>query len=266
MPISPPSITAIWRQRAERCAVLAEDFEASRDVLRFYEQVLRFQAETARRATGKFSAGPSLREQVDVAFTAEALLPELLQLAETSGPKALAAEARKLRAASKESHRDLLLSAMASEIRFEPQTFFARACLQPLAEALQMQMGELPHAPTGSCPACGGLPQLAVLRSVGEGAERSLLCSFCLREWVYRRVICPFCQETDQDKLPRFSTEEFSYIGVHACDTCRHYLKAVDLSLDGRAVPLVDEVAAAALDVWAGAQGYLKIVPNLMGF
>jgi FdhE protein len=127
-------------------------------------------------------------------------------------------------------------------------------------------MGALPHAATKSCPACGGLPQLAILRSVGEGAERSLLCSFCLREWIYRRVICPFCEETDKEKLPRYSTEEPAYISIHACDICHHYLKAVDLSLDGRANPLVDEVAGAALDVWAGASGYAKIVPNVMGF
>ena len=52
---------------------------------------------------------------------------------------------------------------------------------------------------------------------------------------------------------------------VFACDTCKHYLKAVDLTVTGLAVPLVDEVAAAPLDIWAVQQGYAKTVPNLMG-
>ena len=38
------------------------------------------------------------------------------------------------------------------------------------------------------------------------------------------------------------------------------------MTVDGRAVPLVDEVAAVALDLWATEHGYKKIEPNLMGF
>jgi formate dehydrogenase maturation protein FdhE len=37
---------------------------------------------------------------------------------------------------------------------------------------------------------------------------------------------------------------------VDACDSCRRYLKNVDLVRLGLAVPLVDEIAAAALDAW----------------
>ena len=40
--------------------------------------------------------------------------------------------------------------------------------------------------------------------------------------------------------------------GVEACDSCHCYLKSVDLTVNGLAVPVVDELAtAAALDVWA---------------
>jgi formate dehydrogenase maturation protein FdhE len=38
------------------------------------------------------------------------------------------------------------------------------------------------------------------------------------------------------------------------------------MTVDGLAVPLVDEVATAALDVWAMERGFNKISPNLMGF
>jgi len=261
------NLSQTWEQRANRCAWLVEDAGASRDVLRFYEHVLRFQGDASRHCVQVLAPESGLREQIDVEFVAQALLPDLLKLVEAKGPAALAKEARELRAAPTEAIRELLILAVApGGMEFDRTTFFARACLQPAAEALQVQLGGLPHAAKGTCPACGGLPQLAVLRSVGEGAERSLICSFCLREWVYRRVICPFCEEMDKEKLPRYKAEDFTYVGVEGCDTCRHYLKAVDLSLDGRAVPLVDEVAGAALDVWAGEHGYAKVVPNLMGF
>jgi formate dehydrogenase maturation protein FdhE len=39
----------------------------------------------------------------------------------------------------------------------------------------------------------------------------------------------------------------------------------VDLTINGLAVPLVDEIAAAALDLWAVEHGYQKIELNLMG-
>jgi formate dehydrogenase maturation protein FdhE len=39
----------------------------------------------------------------------------------------------------------------------------------------------------------------------------------------------------------------------------------VDLTRIGFAIPLVDEVAAAALDVWSHEHGYIKIELNLAG-
>ena len=45
----------------------------------------------------------------------------------------------------------------------------------------------------------------------------------------------------------------------------RTYIKGIDLTLFGLASPLVDEVAAAALDVWAKERGYTKIEMNMVG-
>ncbi|HUK91878.1 MAG TPA: formate dehydrogenase accessory protein FdhE, partial [Blastocatellia bacterium] len=115
------------------------------------------------------------------------------------------------------------------------------------------------------CPACGGLPQLTVLRPEGEGASRWLMCAFCLREWPFRRIICPGCGEEDKEKLPRYSAEECDYVHVEACETCKRYLKAVDMTVNGLAVPLIDEVALAVLDIWAGEHGYSKVIRNLIG-
>jgi formate dehydrogenase maturation protein FdhE len=42
-------------------------------------------------------------------------------------------------------------------------------------------------------------------------------------------------------------------------------MKSVDLTVNGLAIPLVDEIAAAPLDLWAAEQGYQKIELNLMG-
>jgi FdhE protein len=87
-----------------------------------------------------------------------------------------------------------------------------------------------------------------------------------LREWLFRRVICPSCGEENRDKLPRYMSDECRYVRIEGCDTCKMYLKSVDMSVEGLAEPLVDEAAFAALDVWANDHGYRKIRPNLMGF
>jgi len=52
---------------------------------------------------------------------------------------------------------------------------------------------------------------------------------------------------------------------VEACDHCRVYLKAIDLTRNGLAVPEVDELASVALDIWAAEKGYTKLQGNLLG-
>jgi FdhE protein len=86
-----------------------------------------------------------------------------------------------------------------------------------------------------------------------------------LARWPFRRVVCPACGEEDERKLGYFQSPAFEHVRVDACDSCRRYLKNVDLARLGLAVPLVDEVAAVPLDVWAREQGYEKIELNLVG-
>ena len=116
------------------------------------------------------------------------------------------------------------------------------------------------------CPVCGARPQLAVLRPEGDGGKRFLMCSFCITEWEFRRVLCPVCGQEDHTKLPRYTAEGIPNVRVEACETCHSYLKSVDLTVDGHAVPLVDEVATVPLDLWAMENGFQKIRRNLMGF
>jgi len=104
-----------------------------------------------------------------------------------------------------------------------------------------------------------------VLRPEANGGKRLLMCSFCLTEWEFRRILCPFCGEEDYQKLPRYSVQD-PVVRVEACDTCKRYLKSVDMTVDGLAVPLVDEIATVPLDLWAAERGYRKICVNLMGF
>ena len=91
-----------------------------------------------------------------------------------------------------------------------------------------------------------------------------MICSFCLAEWQFRRILCPSCGEENNAKLPVFTAAELEHVRVECCDTCKHYLKTVDLTRNGLANPVIDEMAAVQLDLWAQEHGYSKLQLNLM--
>jgi FdhE protein len=84
-------------------------------------------------------------------------------------------------------------------------------------------------------------------------------------EWEYRRIVCPACGEEDVHKLAVYTAKEFAHVRVEACDTCHAYIKSVDLTKDGHAVPAVDELATIPLNLWAADHGYHKLQTNLLG-
>ena len=145
--------------------------------------------------------------------------------------------------------------------------FYARAFLEPVATSLAQADSDQPTAWTQNfCFACGGPPQVAVIRDLPDAlGRRSLTCSMCATEWRFRRLTCPNCGETDADKLPVHTAESIAHVRVDACTTCSRYIKTVDLRKNGTAVPLVDELAAVELDIWAQEQGLTKLRTNVLG-
>jgi FdhE protein len=261
---------ADWDQRIARAEELAREYPFSAEILRFYMRVAAFQSGLYRQAVSRalpaLAGQPSLREQLDVGLAVQHL-PALFSLADQHGPPGLARAARELRARDQQQWLAVFSSYAKGEGKdSEPDQFFARACLQPYAEYIAATSRVQLAGYAGSiCPLCNSRPLAAVLRPEGDGAKRSLLCSFCLLEWNYRRIVCPACGEQDHQKLPRYSAAEFPHIRVEACDTCKTYLKSLDLTVNGLAVPIVDEIAATPLDLWAGERGYHKMELNLIG-
>jgi formate dehydrogenase accessory protein FdhE len=157
------------------------------------------------------------------------------------------------------------VAALVPHLPFPPtgdaEQFFWRVVMQPYAEHSR-KPGE---AGGSKCPSCNSKPVVGVLRGEGDGAKRALICSLCALEWPYRRLICANCGEEDKEKLPVYSAAQIDHVRIDACETCRCYLKSVDLTKDGFAVPQVDEIATVALNLWADEQGYAKIETNLLG-
>jgi FdhE protein len=149
--------------------------------------------------------------------------------------------------------------------------YLARAATSPVLEALPLAAASLSGdaADDRRCPACGGLPQLAIFGETGEtlvAPQRRLMCARCATEWTYPRMTCVSCRETEGGKMPIFSDDALPHLRVDACDTCHSYLISVDTRREPGAVPLVDEIAGLPLDLAAAERGYSKIARNVMGF
>jgi FdhE protein len=78
-------------------------------------------------------------------------------------------------------------------------------------------------------------------------------------------MLCPACGEENVEKLVIYTADQFHHVRIEACDTCRYYIKTIDLTKNGNAVPVVDELAAIALSLWAIENGYLKLRANFLG-
>jgi len=238
-----------WTRRIERAAELELEIPAAAELLRFYGTIARFQKGIADRdlPPGPFSAHPA---QVPEPLCQDMM--RLVDLLRRSAPPQLAGAAM-----------DLWMKDDWDPADPAPR-FIARAVVQPYAECCARR-DSAPTAAGGSCcPFCGERPVCAVLRPEGDGGKRSLECSLCFTEWEFHRVRCPACGSEDKDRLPVYTAGQFPHLRVEACDACNTYIKCIDLTRDGLAVPEVDEIAAAVLDLWAAEEGYAKLQPNLL--
>ena len=259
-----------WGKRIERAIDLAGQHPSAAEILAFYSRILEFQQgvyDGISLLSDPGRDGP-FREQLDVDMAMQQL-PALLSLVHKAGPSKLAQDSVEISGASAERQRQVLRDFLEQTEGDGKETtsFFARVLLQPQAEYLAATAAAKLAGFAGSvCPICHAKPQVAVVHPEGDGGKRFLVCSFCLTEWEFRRILCPICGEVDHQKLPRYSAAGIAAVRVEACDSCHSYLKSVDMTVDGHAVPVVDEVATAPLDVWAIEHGFNKINLNLMGF
>jgi FdhE protein len=277
----------VWQQRIRRAEFLAKKHSYAAEMLGFYIHVARFQEDLFGRISESSAGVPPARgSQAQVSFASEWAghpldsrqgagatgllldsLPAFLSLVEKKAPVPLAEVAHQLRDTDPDSWPDLLNDCW-NRIAppTDPKEFLVLAFLQPYAEYVRTQAAVEPANSTSLlCPFCNRKPGLGILRQQGDGGRRSLLCVFCLTEWEFRRVVCPGCAEEDHAKLPVYTAEELPYIRVECCDTCKTYIKSIDLTKNGLADPLVDELASIPLNLWAQEHGYAKLRPNLLG-
>ncbi len=280
--------TDVWLDRRRRVAELRTRYGFARQLLDFYGALLPVQEKAfIDAATAQPPAGAL------VAYAAELVFPGVVDVSVAAGPDRLRVEVIDRVAA--QDARDIVAAWMRGEDQPQVDRFLARASLGPALEAIAEARAAC-EGPRDAhhCPECGGLPQLSFFaRSSDDLASgpRKLLCARCGATWGYPRMTCAACGEDTGARLPVFSEHGttsgargsvvrglpagkevarpdavFPHMRIEACDSCRHYLLSVDLAIDPAAVPIVDELAAIPLDLYARERGYTKITTNLMGF
>lgn len=250
-----------WDQRIRRADELAAEYPFAADVLRFYRHVARLQKDLYAGLAG---VGNDLSLLVP-------RFPDFLESVAAAAPDPLAQCARDLGERAPADWVAALESFWRDAPQFQPEpgrTAELLACmfLQPYAEYLADHSEPAPPREAfGTCPFCRARPLAGVLRPEGDGGKRSLICSFCATEWDIGRMVCAACGEQTVEKLAVYTAEQFPHVRVEACDTCRYYIKTVDLTKNGHAVPVVDELATIPLNLWAREHAYVKLRGNLLG-
>ena len=208
-----------------------------------------------------------------VSWAASHVVPRVVAATEAGGPELLA------KAVAEIEDPAAVLAAWLAGAELGPvERYLARASL-PVVPA-EACAGDPAPRDGGHCPRCGGLPQVSVRGESGDAlvsGGRTLACARCDHSWSFSASACPACGETtgakrtvyaEQHAGPIVSKEgaaTFPHLRIDACASCDRYIIDVDMGRDPRAVPVVDELAALPLALYANDQGLTKITPNLMG-
>lgn len=251
----------------ERCSARAETLgagaPAAREALIFAATLFRAQAALAAAIVPAPLTG---RLETDI----ERLMPlteSLLRIVADRGPDLLVEQSLARLDDDSSTARTRLLLYWKGEVSSR-EDYLSRALLRPYAEVLRAQ-GATPdrlHRPR-HCPFCGGPAMISTRRAQpdSEAGIRLLHCALCALEWNINRICCPACGEEDPYKLPVYGSEPHPAVRIEACETCRRYVKSIDLTKDARPIAEVDDLLSLSMDLWAMEEGLARIEPGLAG-
>jgi len=262
----PPASLELER-RAARARLLAREAPKSSEPLLFAAGLYAVQAKAADALEGAHAKRPLSGRLAEDGERLDDAARDILSYVSDSAPGPLAEAAAVRRDESGETSRARLLLYW-SENGPDAGDYLSRAVLRPYAETLRRwDLAPDRLHRRGKCPFCGGSPWIGVRRDGAEmeGARRFLVCALCGGEWSFSRILCPSCFEQEPSRLPSYSAESHSTVRIETCETCRRYVKSIDLSEDARPIPEVDDLLTLSMDLWAAKNGFTRIEPGLAG-
>ena len=161
--------------------------------------------------------------------------------------------------------RDILeegpaLEKLAREMKADFRVFYflVTQAFSPFLQSYAQKLRELVDLSgwlKGVCPICGTEPMIARLEE--ETGRRWLFCPLCHTEWLFKRLVCPFCENDDNESLRYFFVENDQAHRIDVCDKCKRYIKTIDIRKTDNAMNLlVENLSTLALDIVADKEGF----------
>jgi FdhE protein len=126
-----------------------------------------------------------------------------------------------------------------------------------VADLIQMETDLKSHV-SGFCPVCGHWPVMSYL--MGKEREKKMACICCGTYWSFRRLICPFCLNTNNHDLGYLNIDEEKKVSAYTCNKCRRYLKTKTVS-DNHIITIeeiiMDFLNSGELDIAAVQNKYI---------
>lgn len=165
----------------------------------------------------------------------------------------------------KDKVREQNIDSMLHELGLDKKAFcfLIQESLRPSIEQGVEQLRSEINSETwlkGYCPICGSQPSLSLLKE--EEGKRYLLCSYCGYQWRTDRLICPFCNNKEQDSLNYFYGEGEEAHRIDLCEKCHQYMKTIDMRRIENSDPILEDLATLHLDILASKKGYRRPIPN----
>lgn len=136
--------------------------------------------------------------------------------------------------------------------------YITRNTCKPLLKAYgEKVLGQLQLSDwtKGYCPVCGDQPTIAKL--TGEDGHRRLHCGRCETDWRFKRLGCPYCNDTANEAY-FIALDNNKQYRIYLCDKCKSYLKTVDERVAGEVDLFCEDLATLELDKLAQAGGYQR--------
>ena len=138
--------------------------------------------------------------------------------------------------------------------------FLAWSALSGALKPLKQQVAELLNDHQwrkGYCPVCGQLPAMGHLVRTEKGRERDLVCGCCQMKWRYRRIGCPYCDNSKQEQLKIIGLDDEPDLRIDTCEKCKCYLKTY--TGEGKEQVALADWSTLHLDLIAKKHGFKRV-------
>lgn len=241
----------------ERLRVLKSKYPEASELLDFYSHILEYQREVYEALEGK---EPNWRKGMKWFY-------KLLEICREKGTIQISERAKELKQMERDRVGGMIDRFIKEKKAEDIDRFLFLAFLGPFYERMAESMDiDKENWLKTKCPVCGFRPHISYIadKEDVEGG-RFLLCVLCGTDWLYNRNRCVNCGNEEDNSIDYYYNEENRAVQIQYCHKCGHYIKIVDMRLDGLAVPVVDDIATLVLDLWAKERGFTRFERNIFG-